>query len=691
MRFATDTGGTFTDLVVEDDHGTLHMFKASTTPKNPVEGVLNALQVAADEMGLSLQNLLSQGEMFIHGTTHAINAVITGNTAKTAFITTQGHRDILLMREGGRSEPFNHTQAYPKPYIPRSQTYTVSERIDAKGQVITALDVNSILSVIETLKSSEIEAVSICLLWSIANPIHELMIANMLEKHLPGVPYSLSHALNPVMREYRRASATSIDASLKPLMSSYLGGLTQRLSNAGFEGRVLVLTSQGGMVDAQQLAKTPIQVLNSGPSMAPVAGRYYGNVDKKDQHNVRDIIVADTGGTTYDVSVVRDQRIPLTQDMWLGEPYLGHLTGFPSVDVTSVGAGGGSIAWVDNGGILRVGPQSQGSQPGPACYGQGGDEATVTDAAVTLGYLDPDYFLGGKMKLFASASDRVIQEKVADKLNISLLDAAAAIIKIATENMAQAIVDICINQGVDPSQSTLIGGGGAAGLNSIFIARRLGCPELIIPEVGATMSAAGAIMADLSTEYRHALFSRTNDFDFVKVKSVVDQLTTQCRAFIDNAGAGSYRQEIELSVEARYENQVWEINVPIPQQGILGENDLQAFIDDFHQCHEKFFAFSDRASDIEIVNWAARVRCQLRNNSIGRVMEEKISELLIDTRKTYFADYGSVETPIYRFAAMPVDQAFNGPAIVESPFTTIVIDPPSTFHRSCAGSLCIKP
>lgn len=690
MRFATDTGGTFTDLVIEDDDGMLRMYKAATTPDDPVAGVLNVLQTAADDIGLSLKALLSGADMFIHGTTHAINAVITGNTAKTAFMTTEGHRDILLMREGGRSDPFNHRQAYPKPYIPRSLSYGVTERMDADGRVVKSLDAESVLTTIRLLKQEQVEAVSVCLLWAVANPLHELKIAALLDEHLPGVPYSLSHQLNPVMREYRRASATSIDASLKPLMSSYLGGLSQRLSDAGYDGRLLVLTSQGGMVDAQQLAQAPIQTLNSGPSMAPVAGRYYGTVDSAPDCR-RDIIVADTGGTTYDVSLVRDNRIPITRDMWLGEPYLGHLTGFPSIEVTSIGAGGGSIARVDGGGLLHVGPKSQGSQPGPACYRRGGEEATVTDAAVILGYLDPDYFLGGKMQLDGEAASRVIQKNIADKLGVPLLQAASAIIKLATENMAQAIIEICIRQGVDPAQAVLIGGGGAAGLNSIFIARRLGCPELIIPEAGATMSAAGATMADLSAEYREACFARSNAFNHKKAHEVISRLIGKCQAFIDESGKDSLEQTIDLTVEARYENQVWEIDVPLPRQSLDSDADLQDFIDAFHRRHERIFAFYDQNSAIEIVNWAAKVTCRLRENGAGRVVEAQHDELLRSTRQAYFDDYGSMEIPVYRFGAMTINQSFNGPAIVESPFTTIVIDPPSTFLRSVNGNLVIKP
>ncbi|MBT3809449.1 MAG: hydantoinase/oxoprolinase family protein, partial [Rhodospirillaceae bacterium] len=338
MRFACDTGGTFTDLIVEDDDGTLSMYKASTTPSDPVQGVLDALTLAAADRDMPLGDLLARGEMLIHGTTHAINAIITGNTARTAFLTTSGHPDILVLREGGRIEPFNFVAAYPEPYIPRALTFEVPERVNSAGAAHTPLEEAATVEIIGKLKQNGVEAVAVCFLWSISNPAHELRVGELLEEHLPGVPYTLSHQINPALREYRRASATAIDASLKPLMGKYLGGLTERLTAAGFAGRTLVLTSQGGMLDATDLAQKPIHAINSGPSMAPIAGRNYADIDAASSN----VIIADTGGTTYDVSLVRDGRIPLTKETWIGQPFRGHMTGFPSIDIKSVGAGGGS-------------------------------------------------------------------------------------------------------------------------------------------------------------------------------------------------------------------------------------------------------------------------------------------------------------------------------------------------------------
>jgi N-methylhydantoinase A len=276
MRLACDTGGTFTDLVVERDDGTLEMFKAPTTPDDPVRGVIDALSLAAEHAGTPLEAYLRQADTFIHGTTHAINAIITGRTARTALLTTAGHRDMLVLREGGRSDPFDMTTPYPEPYIPRSLTFEVKERIGSGGRILAQLDEAALIETIGMLKRSGVAAVAVCLLWSIANPAHELRVGALLDEHLPGVPYTLSHRLNPTMREYRRASSTAIDASLKPLMTRYMGDLNARLAEVGFEGRILVLTSQGGMIDAAELAGSPIHVINSGPSLAPVLWRDQG-------------------------------------------------------------------------------------------------------------------------------------------------------------------------------------------------------------------------------------------------------------------------------------------------------------------------------------------------------------------------------------------------------------------------------
>lgn len=685
MRFAVDTGGTFTDLLVEHDDGRLTMHKAATTPQDPIAGVIDSLAKAAEAEGMPLGALLARGDLFVHGTTRAINAIVTGATARTAFLATRGHPDILVLREGGRKDVFDFTVAFPEPYIPRSLTWEADERVMADGSVRRPLDEDGIVRALGEMKAAGVEAVAVCLLWSIVNPAHELRIGELIEAHLPGAPYTLSHAVNPSLREYRRASSTAIDASLKPLMSAYMGDLTARLREAGYAGRVLIVTSNAGVIDAEEAARAPIHLINSGPAMAPVAGRHFSDADG----GARTAIVADTGGTTYDLSVVRRGRIPLTRETWVGGAYRGHMTGFPSVDVRSIGAGGGSIAWVDAGGLLRVGPQSAAAEPGPAAYGRGGTAPTVTDACVTLGYLDPDFFLGGAMKLRADLARAAIAT-IAAPLGLAVEEAAFAVIRVATENMVQAIMDITVNQGIDPRDAVLIGGGGAAGLNSERIAARLGCPTLLIPDVGAALSAAGALMSDLVFECRASRFAESGAFGFAAVNAVLEGLRARCAAFIAEAGAGAVESRIAFGAEARYPHQVWEIDLPLRSGVFASEADVRAMVADFHAAHQEIFAIADPKSEIEVVSWTARASCRLRDGPLPS-LAVAAAAAAPGRRRAWFERVGWVEADVRRFESLAQGAAGAGPALIESAFTTVVVGPGATWARTASGGLAITP
>jgi len=681
MRFAVDTGGTFTDLLIEDGRGVLYMFKAPTTPHDPVEGIMDAVHAAAESMSTTPEDLLAGGDLFIHGTTHAINAVITGAAARTAFLTTQGHPDVLVLREGGRIEPFNFSVPFPKPYVPRALTFEVPGRIASDGRVVEPFEEQAVIDIIGRLRALKVEAVAVSLLWSTVNPDHEEHVGRLLEAHLPGVPVTLSHVLNPILREYRRASSACMDASLKPLMSRYLIGLSTRLRSAGFEGRLLILTSRGGVMDADEMAKAPIHAIGSGPSMAPIAGRHYARADAA----ADTAIVADTGGTTFDISLVRRDVIPTTPETWLGQRYRGHIVGFPSVDVKSIGAGGGSIARVDEGGLLHVGPASAGAVPGPACYGKGGKRSTVTDAALVLGYIDPAFFLGGTMTLEAGPAAEAIERDVAAPLGLGLPEAASAILRLATENMVSAIEEITINQGIDPRGAVLVGG-----LNSVAIARRLGCKTLLIPEVGAALSAAGALMSELRADHRALYYSATDNFDFSGVNGVLKTLREKCRAFIKSAGKGAVDHAIDLYAEARYRHQIWEIDLPLSIRRFRSKADVARAREEFDRAHEEVFAFRDPGSEVEFVGWRAEARCGLRKGDLGRLGHEKVVKVS-STRRAYFSETGSVKARVELFETMKRDVAIRGPAIIESPFTTVVIDPGAKAVRKKSGTLVITP
>ncbi len=685
MRMSIDVGGTFTDLVIDPGDGSLRLIKAPTTYPSPIEGIVDAIERAAEAESMEVQDLLARTELLFHSTTRAINAVVTGRTARTAFLATEGHPDSLTIREGGRTDPFNYRVPYPEAYIPRALTYEVPGRIWADRREVTPLDEAAVLTIIEELRASDVEAVAVALIWSIVNPAHEVRVGELLEEHLPGVPYTLSHRLNPTIREYRRASSTAIDASLKPVMSSYLRTLETRLSELGLAGEIFAVTSQGGLVDLAQLAERPILSLNSGPSMAPVAGAVYAALEGSDL-----AIVTDAGGTTYDVSLVRDGAIPRTRETWLGPIYQGHITGFPSVDVKSIGAGGGSIASVDSAGLLSVGPESAGSTPGPVCYGRGGTNPTVTDAALVLGHIDPAYFLGGDMELAYEATRVAIEDKVARPLGIDLEEAALAIIDLATEQMVTAIEAITIRQGIDPADAVLVAGGGASGLNTLQIARRLGCASVIVPDTGAALSAAGAMMSDMTFEFARTELMLTRAFDADRAEAAIDALELEAEDFFARAGASVREKRIEYAFEGRYPSQVWEIEVPLARTRFPDAASVDAIVADFHTRHEELFSFRDDGDEVEIMTFRARASCRVSDKVHPRVGGRQDEGPMMGERRMVFRETGPIEAPAWRLAGLTPGTEIPGPAVIESSFTTVVVPPGCVARRRPEGHIVVS-
>ena len=671
-RVSVDTGGTFTDVVVADQRGIRAIGKALTTPQRIFDGMRGAIDVAAEECGTNGAALLAQCDMLIYGTTRATNAVVTQNTAKTAFLTTRGFRDILVLREGGKSDPHDYSYDYPAPYIPRRYTFEIDERIDAQGTVVRPLDVEQVRGLAGTLRERGFEAVAVSLLWSIANSAHERALGRILDEELPAVPYTLSHQLIPIVREYRRASTTAIDASLKPLMQKHLREMEDDLRVAGFKGELLVGTSAGGCQHVAEVATRPVQMLKSGPAMAPVAGQAYTTIEALGG----DAIVCDTGGTTFDVGLVRDGNLVYSRDSWLGRRWIGHMVAMSTVDVRSIGAGGGSIAWIDPGGLLRVGPQSAGAMPGPACYGRGGDQPTVTDACVVLGYVDPAYFNGGRMTLDGAAAQRVIA-KLAGELGRGIEDAAFAILTIANELMIKAIHEITVSEGLNPRESVLVAGGGAAGLNIMPIARELGCKTTILPKTASAMSACGMQYSDIVFEQTRSRVTISGSFD----KDGVNKALAEIDAGLDQfrktlQGAARAKVKKEFFVEARYKSQVWELDTPLPVKRFNSGRDVERLVEAFHTVHDRVYAVRDEGSEVECVNWRGRIAIRLaRPASPATRRAAKYKPKPNGMREAYFGPPARRRTPIFRGTELAPGATIDGPAIIEEPTTTIVVYP----------------
>ena len=684
-RISVDTGGTFTDVVVADDDGKVVIGKALTTHDRIFNGVTSAIGVAAEQLGRSVDDLLRDAGVFIYGTTRAINAVVTKLTAKTAFLTTEGFPDILLFREGGKANPSDFSQNFPQPYIPRRYTFEIPERISADGSIFTPLDEDRAREIIAKLREANFEAVAVSLIWSITNPVHELRIGALIGEILPGVPYTLSHQLLPIMREYRRASATAIDASLKPLMQRHFREMEEDLRAAGYAGDLLVSTSVGGCMSVAEVAERPIHALKSGPAMAPVAALSYAKLEDLN----RNIIVVDTGGTTFDVGLVRDGNLVHTRDSWLGPRWVGELISMSTVDVRSIGAGGGSIAWIDAGGLLRVGPQSAGSVPGPASYGLGGSHPTVTDAAVVLGYIDPNYFVGGKLPLDVEAADRVIAE-LAEAIRRPKLDTAFAILQVANEMMIKAIGELTISEGLNPAESLVVAGGGAAGLNILPIARELGCSSVLIPKTASALSAFGMQVSDISTQYSGTRLTNSRQFDVAGVARTLNKIDEELDRFVSALPSIKPNQVTRsYSVEARYQSQVWELETELPSRSIVSSEDFANLAEAFHQVHERVYAVRDPDSTVEFVNWKGRVSVSVAPDQIPVATPPTLRSEPRRFRHAFFGPAGTLNVPVYRGSELQPGSEFNGPAIIEEPTTTIVIYPEMTARVSGSGNFIV--
>jgi len=687
-RVTVDTGGTFTDVVVSDAKGTLTLGKALTTPDRIFDGMRDAIAMAAGELGETIGSLFNETELLIYGTTRATNAVVTKNVAKTCFLTTAGFPDTLVFREGGKFNPHDYSKEFPKPYIPRRHTFEIEERISSEGSVSRPFDEDQARAVLKTVKDRGYEAIAVCFLWSIVNPAHELALAALIDEILPDTPYTLSHRLSPVVREYRRASATAIDASLKPLMQRHLRELEADIRAEGYTGEVLVSTAAGGCNHIEALVEKPIYTIGSGPAMAPIAGIAFAKAETLGG----DVVVCDTGGTTFDVGLVIDGMMSFKRDTWLGGQWQGDLLGISAVDMRSIGAGGGSIAWIDPGGLMRVGPQSAGASPGPACYGLGGQEPTVSDAAVVLGYFDPDFFLGGRMTLDVAAA-RAAVARVAEQIGDSVEAAAWKIVGLASDLMVRAIGDITINEGFNPRESAIVAGGGAAGLNILLIAQELGCHKVLVPKVASALSASGMQFADIVVEEAASFVTASDRFDRDGVNAILAGLRSRVEAFRRDLGERAEKHRVEYSVDARYPAQVWELETPLAGGSIETDGALADLVERFHQVHERVFAVRDATSPVEMVNWTARLIVDLaappNAPSAGPAQPEAPAPSA--HRDCFFGGEAAVATPIFKSGTLGPGQVVRGPAIIEEATTTLVVYPGMTAEVSPAGHYLLDP
>lgn len=674
-RLAIDVGGTFVDFVYFDEASNEIIIE-----KVPSSGQLEErFFEGIDLLKLSLSDL----QMIIHGSTLVINTIVQEKGARIGLITTQGFRDVLELGRGNRLEIYNLLYKPPPPLVPRYLRYEVPERMNWKGEVLEPLDEERARQQVIQLKEKGVEGIAICFLHAYVNPAHELRMAEIAIEVFPEAYVGISSNITREWREFERTSTTVLNVYTMPKMGAYLSELNHGLRGRDYRGSFNIMQSSGGMTSSTAAQERPIRSLESGPAGGVIGATAIGA--KLDHAN---LVSADVGGTTFDVSlIIQGRPLKKSETQVNGRPVLQ-----PTIDIVSIGAGGGSIAWLDEEGGLRIGPKSAEADPGPACYGLGGEEPTVTDAQVVLGYLDPNYYLGQRMVLDRSAAEMAVQSKVADPLGISLIEAALGIVHLTIMNMTNAIRNITIERGHDPREFSLFCYGGGGGLFAGALLRELEMAQAIIPLNPATFSAWGLLNSDFREDLTRTSIVPLSNLTTDELKRRLATLESEARDRLKVNGISASEIVIEHYAELRYLGQEHTVRVPI-QEDDLAASELSSLIGRFHDSHERAYAHSLPAKPVELVS--------LRLSAIGMTQKPKVGEhspmnkgpgqALKASRKVYIAgDANPVDCPVYDREKLVLGERVRGPAIVEEWTSTALIPPGQQLEVDRYGNLILS-
>ena len=672
-----DVGGTYTDLVAIDEHGNTVFAKSPSTPADQSVGVMAGLEELARRLNFSRTGMLAQTDRVVHGTTVATNALLERKGAKVALLTTEGHRDVIEMREGLKDNRYDLRSPPPPPLVPRELRFGVKERLKANGEVAIPLDNRSLDEAIAAIRRSGANSVAVCFLHSYLNPVHELAAVERLARELPDVSISRSSDVLPQIKEYERVSTTIVNAYVRPLVRHYLANLEQRLKEAGFKGTLFIILSHGGMAPVEEASRLAAGTVLSGP-----AGGISGARRCADLLGIFDLVPFDMGGTSTDISLISDGRASLSADGMLA----GQRIALRSLDIASIAAGGGSIASVDAGGTLRVGPESAGSVPGPACYGNGGEAATVTDANVVLGYLDASAFMGGARPLDAAAAEAAV-DRVAATLGLTRLEAAAGIFRMINLKMADGIRLMTLRRGVDPRKFALLSFGGAAGLHAAEVARELELKRIIVPVVASVLSAWGMLTSDLRYEVSRTHYGAGARIPADEARKLFAELEQQATGRLRAWFGGP--MTTERSAEMRYGEQIFEIDVALDGLDWNTAALVDQIEDRFHRRHEELYTYASRDQEVVFVN--ARVAAIGEVSQRGKDARPAPSVGICSPRGTRQAWFGCWrEVPVYALDELRPGHALAGPAIIEAETTTVVVDAGDRVTVNALGWLDIE-
>ena len=669
LRIGIDVGGTFTDFVVARDGEPPCIHKTLSTPDDPSIAVVEGLaQIAASlTPPLPLQDFVRSIDTLVHGTTVATNATLTGSGARCALLTTAGVRDALEMRRGIREEQYNNRCTNVRPLVPRARRLGIGGRIDRDGGEIAPLDLDAVRAALALWRADGVQAVAICFMNSFANPAHERAAAELVRREMPEAYLSVSSEVLPSIRFYDRVSTTALNAYVGPKLGHYLDQLVSRLAGAGFGGLLLIMQSNGGVISPRAARDKAALTLLSGPAGGPGAGLFYAAA-----HGQQRCITTDMGGTSFEASVA--VGAPLVKND--GE-IARHRIALPMLDIHTIGAGGGSIGWLDAGGMLRMGPQSAGADPGPACYGKGGRLPTTTDANLVLGYLDAAFFAGGRMRLDVQAARQAIDEHIARPMRLSVEQAAAGMYRVACNNMAQGVREVTIKRGFDPREFPLIPGGGAGPIHGCLICSELQIPLQIVPREASVLCAFGMLMCELRHDFVRTFVARLEGIDWTRLNALVEAMAAEGARLLDDERVPAAKQRFELRLDCRYIKQYHEVSVALPLE-VVERRDASAIASAFHGEHQRLFGYALQAegAPVEIINLRLQAigtteRPAYRSEAAG---EADAGAALKGRRAVYVPERDAfAAVAVYDGHRLRCGHHIAGPALVEQHTTAIFV------------------
>ena len=678
-KIGIDVGGTFTDFVVVAEGGQPRFFKTQSTPDDPSLGVMAGLHEAAATYGLSLEQLLGETDLVIHGSTVAINTLVERKGARVGLITTDGFRDLLEMREGLKEDRYNLRMTPVEPLAARNLRVGVPERVRASGEVQQPLAEEALVESLDYLAREGAEALAVCFLFSYLNPDHERRAWEIIRDRFPDTYTSLSHQVIPQIKEFDRLSTTVINSYVGPVFSRYLSHLGQRFAAYPQLKDVLIMQSNGGVAPIEDSSRMAVRAILSGPAGGVSAAAWLGQLLEEPR-----IIAFDMGGTSTDISLIENGVPHITNEKFEA----GWKIAVPMIDIHTLGAGGGSIARVDDGGILHVGPDSAGAEPGPACYGKGGANPTVTDASLVLGYLDASNFLGGRASLDPAAAEMALATEVGAPLNLSTAEAAYGVYQVVCTTIAEGIRLMSVQRGVDPREFTLMGFGGASGLHAAEVARQLQVEKVYIPASAPVLSAYGMLNTDIKYDFSRSYPVSLDRLDLEGLRHILEELASEGSEKLLSQGLSAESVELQYSADMRYLDQIYEVNVPLPNPSLARPEFLDQLTANFHRRYQELYSYNQQDQEVRLVTLRVTAVGKLpRIAQLDRAVDESTASPT-GTRRAYLGEWR--EAPTYAAESLPPGTEIAGPAVLESDFTTILVSPGDLATVDAMGGITLR-